>query len=283
MSYGLRNTLYLSLTLLLMIAAGWGLIHFTQTQKLEELENTLSQKEAELQAIKSSSENYDEMLTGFLNTTYKVENHKKELMPDNRVPAVYDYLRIINQGVANTEINFTWSDSVTQSNYGINKFTITGSGNYRNLYNFVQRMERSKPLYKINSLQLQTVNEADRLNHVTFSFQVDSYYDREQDVYQSSMNVLRTSMGITHNPFFPLIHSVPPNEDNLLNVDSSRLIALSRRNAYLVDQNGALQTLEVGDRVYLGRLQNINDDHVTFLLNRGGIADRVTMEIRTRL
>lgn len=284
MSYALRNTIYLSVTLLLMVASGWAFIHFTQTGTLDELKKDIEEKQVGLETFEASAENYQSMLTSFLIGTYKVENHKKDLMPDNRVPPIYDYVRVINQGTANTEVNFTWSDSVSQSNYGINKFTVSGIGNYRNLFNFIQRLEQSKPLFKITSLQLQSIGELERLNDVSFEFQVDAYYRKEKkERYSSVMDINRTSMGITHNPFFPLIHNVPPNEDNLIDVAESRLIALSSRNAYLIDQQGSLHTLNVGDRVYLGHLQTIDDKMVTFVLNKGGITDRVTMEIETKI
>ncbi|MEX0929329.1 MAG: hypothetical protein WD266_07950 [Balneolales bacterium] len=285
MNYALRNTIYLGVTLLLMVGSGWALIRFTQIEYLEELEETHEQKQGELDGYESSAENYEAMLHGFMETTYKVENHDKELMADHRVPVVYDYVRTLNQGAAHTEVNFSWSDSVMQDNYGYNQFTVNGSGSYRNLYNFVQRLERSKPLFKIASLQIQTLGELETLNDVRFDIAVQSYYNRVPDGYEPSVLIQRTSGGISHNPFFPLIHSVPPNEDNLIDIDDSRLIALSRRDAYLIDQQGALQTLRANDEVYLGRVQSINfdDSSITFLLNRGGLSDRVTLNIQTQL
>ncbi|MDR9410662.1 MAG: hypothetical protein RI573_17590, partial [Balneolaceae bacterium] len=81
------------------------------------------------------------------------------------------------------------------------------------------------------------------------------------------------------NPYYPLIRPIPPNEENLPNVEASRLIALTGRTAHIIDQTGVLKRLTIGDRVYLGRLSNINLDarEVIFQLNRGGIADTVTL------
>lgn len=266
-----------------MIASGWGIIYFTQSQKIEELIISNEEKKKEITELKATSDNYKEILGVYMTTTYQVENYKKELMPDNRVAPVYDYIRTINQGTAATEINFNWKDSVTQNSYGLNSFSVSGSGPYRNLYNFIQRIERSKPLYKITSLQLQSVNSEGRLNEVNFEFSIDSYYNRNKDNYKPTREFNRISKGLTHNPFSPLIYNVPSNADNLLNVEDSRLIALSNNKAYMINQAGSLNVLSIGDPVYLGTVESVEKSSVTFLLNRGGLSDRVTIDIKTKL
>ncbi len=50
---------------------------------------------------------------------------------------------------------------------------------------------------------------------------------------------------------------------------------------HIIDQNGTLQRLNIGDRVYLGRLTSINMQRgeAEFQLNRGGIRDRVVLTL----
>ena len=83
-----------------------------------------------------------------------------------------------------------------------------------------------------------------------------------------------------HNPFYPIIHQLPPNSKDLPDVEKSRLVGISERNIYLVDQNGKVRTLDIGDKVYLGHLESIdtNDKSATFYLNKGGIFDKVTLK-----
>jgi hypothetical protein len=50
---------------------------------------------------------------------------------------------------------------------------------------------------------------------------------------------------------------------------------------FIVDEGGSVQSLTVGDDVYLGSLQSIdiNNKSATFNLNKGGITELVTLEI----
>jgi len=86
---------------------------------------------------------------------------------------------------------------------------------------------------------------------------------------------------ITHNPFYPHIHSIPTNRQNLVDVSKSRIIGLTSNQVYLIDQSGEMQTLSRGSNVYLGTLTRINQkqQYAVFQLNRGGVREQVTLHV----
>ena len=100
--------------------------------------------------------------------------------------------------------------------------------------------------------------------------------DANDVVYQEE----RTSARNLHNAFYPLIHSIPKN-DGQVDIERSKLIALSVDTAYLIDQSGNLVNLSVGDEVYLGWLRAIDQKHqvARFTLNQGGIIRKIELKV----
>jgi hypothetical protein len=121
------------------------------------------------------------------------------------------------------------------------------------------------------------------LRDITFTFTLESYYQRieiQEGPVAFSQLVLDEDVS-TFNPFYPLIQTViAPNEDDLVNVEQSRLIGLTGTRIFIVDQGGNVVSLSKGDDVYLGKLESIdlNSRSATFNLNKGGITELVTLE-----
>lgn len=97
----------------------------------------------------------------------------------------------------------------------------------------------------------------------------------------SALEVGKPDRYMNSNPFYPMVHPVPPNEDGLVDVEKSRLIALSTGKAFVKNQDRDVVELNIGDAVYLGTLRKVDQKQqtATFLLNRGGIYDWVTLSI----
>ena len=91
---------------------------------------------------------------------------------------------------------------------------------------------------------------------------------------------------LTPNPiydiFYPLIRNeIPPNIDNLLDVQTAQLLALIPEGAFIADSQGATFLLWEGDQVYLGYLTEIDYElnEVNFVLNKGGIIEKITLTL----
>jgi len=90
---------------------------------------------------------------------------------------------------------------------------------------------------------------------------------------ESVLQVRSPDRTISRNPFYPLIHAVPPNSSGKIDVTRSTLIGVAKDQVFLLDQKKSFRTLAPGDSVYLGILQSISQKNhsATFLLNRGGL------------
>ena len=202
---------------------------------------------------------------------------------------MYDYLNYISNSSEQLRVyfDFNFVDSTAQEQYGIIRSNLNGYGNFVNVVNFINTIENSQLLNKVTALSIAPPggnNEGEEISDITFTFTLESYYERipiQENV--SRTNVLtRNEQVSVFNPFYPLIQpTVPPNTDNLVNVEQSRIIGMTASRIFIVDQGGSVQSLTVGDDVYLGSLQSIdiNNKSATFNLNKGGITELVTLEI----
>lgn len=282
MSYALRNTLILLTTLILMIGSGWIYLNYNFGGEHENLQSQITRKERELRQFTTKANDFVMIQDRHARIIYELENHNKELLANNSVATVYDFLRSINRGLAYTSMNFALMDSVRNADHGIVQVRLDGAGTYRGLFNFLTILEQSKPITRITQLRLAPESgEYDKLERVRFEMMVDMYYARGTTTTSPDLTINTSIAPRLYNPFYPLIHSLPENDRSLVNVDDSRIVGLVQNGAYLVDQSRQMRFLQVGDAVFLGTLfrVNMNERTATFRLNRGGIADLVVLRI----
>lgn len=243
--------------------------------RIENLEREYRQIESTANMFAIAQANYNEAL-------YVRLNHPKELFRDHSSSNFYDYLQELNRGISFTELNYSLNDSTRNQDHGIVSVNIQGEGRYENLVNFIYRLEYSRPLVQIRSVQLDNITDFERLDRVNFQIAIGAYYRRgEWTNYRAALEPSDPFGRILHNPYYPLIHEVAPNIEDLPEADNSRLVVLTGSTVHIIDQNGTLQRLNIGDRVYLGRLTSINMQRgeAEFQLNRGGIRDRVVLTL----
>jgi len=278
MKHGIRNSLILVATLIIMVTGGWFLLDYIYSPQIEELEQRQAERQREYNSYAETAAMYEQTLMELNRQYYIRDNHPKELFHNHRSGRVYDYIRQLNEGISFTNFNYSIRDSVTHGEYGIVTVLLRGEGEYRNLSNFVHRIEHSSAIMHIENLQITNITELGRLSRVTFEMTLQLYYNRDDRLeWQPRMYMADAIGNIGHNPFFPLIHPVPANTRNLIDVDESRLIGITSQFILMRDQGGTLKRLTVGDEVYLGTLQRIDTERqeAIFHLNRGGIFDRV--------
>lgn len=284
MSYALRNTLILLLFFVIIAGSGFSYIYFIQKSTIEELEETLAQNESEYEELSTIAETYPFMESAVESAEAFIDNYDKTLFPTNDPDQIYKFLSEINMEWPRVEFNFIFNDSTTLEQYGIVSSTISGLGSYRAIYNFVNRIENSRPVQKVSNIQLTPINQLGEYGNSNFSFDVQSYYARsdEIEVSEEDLVMVYRNPDLFHNPFYPLIRDIEPNEDNLTNVENSNLIGISSSRIFLRNQDGQLVNLSMNDPVYLGRLVSINvqSGQAIFRLNKGGIIEDVTLEVR---
>lgn len=281
MSYALRNSLILLLVFILFVAGGGSYIYFVQRPQIDELQNQVTAKSGELRQKQQIANQYNSVLEQFENATFFINNYEKKLYTDSNEDRVFDFMNDLNTGNSYTDFTFSFSDSTAEGQYGIMMMNISGEGYYRYLINFIRKMEYSEPLNKINELEITPINDLENYGRVSFDFILESYYNRTTEFGSPEPDVVNATFSSLHNPFFPLIRDIKPNEENLTNIEQSKLIALSSNRVFLLDQTGALQKIRLGEKVYLGTLTNIDlsGGSATFQLNKGGIIERITLEV----
>lgn len=283
MSYALRNTLILLLVFLLITGGGWAYLTFIQNPKIDSLQTRVSDKSTEYANKQQTANEYEKLADQYEQAQYYIKNYDKTLYPTSNEDKVFDFINTLNSGISTIDFAFTFEDSVSQGEYGAINMNITGSGYYRNLVNYIRKLEFSRPINKVEQLNINPINSLEDYGRVNFSFSLTSLYSRENVIDSTELTVNNDSvLASVYNPFYPMIREVQPNEDNLTEVESSSLVALSGNRVFLVDQNGTMQRLQVGDRVYLGRLESVNmqEQSATFQLNKGGIIEHVTLEVQ---
>lgn len=281
MSYGVRNTIILLVVLTTFIGGGWSYIYFYQEPKLEELKQNVEQTRNDLNQKQQKANQLSTLQNRFDEATKFFNNYNKGLYPNSNEDNVYDFLDRISTGSAYTDFTFSFSDSTTYNQYGVISMQVTGEGYYRNFINFIRQIELSKPLNKVSQVTVDPINELDSYGKVNYRFSLKSFYDRVKLLGEADLTIRDNLLGSVYNPFYPLIRSVESNENNLVDVENSSLIAISSDKVFLLDQEGKMQRLSEGDKVYLGKLSSVNIDEGTalFTLNKGGIVERVTLQV----
>ena len=283
MKYGIRNTLILIFTLLLLAGGGYFYIENRFSEDIESERERSVQLSTELQDVQQSADMFTTAQANYNTVLYTRLNHPKELFRNHSSSNLYNYLQELNRDISFTQLNYSLSDSVLQNDHGVINVNIQGEGRYENLVNFLYRIEYSRPLIQVRTVQLDNITDLERLDRVNFQVSLGAYYRRGNWTnYRAALEPSGPLGEILHNPYYPLIHEVPANVDGLPNVDDSRLVVLTGSRAHIIDQTGTLQRLGIGDRVYLGRLSsiNMNRGEAVFEQNRGGIRDRVVLSLQ---
>jgi len=171
---------------------------------------------------------------------------------------------------------------------GINYYTykVSGRMNYNNVYKLIYAIEQSKELKKITQLSLGNLIRTDQdgvpLFLVSFEMTVQVYHSSDNRFAPAVFTENRLSTGPIYDAFYPLIRNeIPPNVDGLLDVQGAKLLALIPEGAFVADTKGNTYLVWEGEQVYLGYLTKIDYDNnsVSFILNKGGIIEKVTLEL----
>jgi hypothetical protein len=179
-----------------------------------------------------------------------------------------------------------------EKSFNTSLYLLTGSATFNGLSQFIQALEHWPLFYKIERLDLQSSTFEDQYREdltwkgVDFTMEVRAYSDPSatdaaERLAAAEYEPLKRA---TYNPFYPLIEAeIPPNEEDLLEVDGSVLKAIAGNRAFLQDQHGKLVSLGLGDRVYLGYLTRIDplSGECTFTLNKGGWVEQKVLQIET--
>lgn len=284
MSNSIRNTILLLFVLALFIAGSAWYLQFVQHEEIENLNESIGELEAEYGLMADIVNHLPELQIQLEESEQTLQSMEYSLFRNSSPDLVFEYLSDARGGLPLLEFNYMFEDSSNQESYGLSRSTIQGGGTYRSLYHFIDRIENGSPMQKIENLIITPLNSPEEYDQVTYSFSLTSYYNRhffpDSQIYEGAPFFAGSEA--LYNPFFPLVRTPEPNTRNLVNVESSRMVGISRTRIFLRDQNGQFVTLNINDRVYLGILNEIDiqNRRALFTLNKGGISETVTLEIQ---
>jgi Tfp pilus assembly protein PilO len=262
----------------LMVGSGWSRFYMVEDAELARLGSTIAEKKTVLQEHQRIANNYENLRIQYQTLKDNVDEHAKLLVKANNADQVYSSLIDMGQNNAFTYMNFIAIDSANYDQFGVLKFDVSGEGHYKNVNQFVNKLEYGRSLFKIKDLTIEPQRELDNLGKVNYSFTLESIFDRNSIFDDYSTAPKMQMPAFTYNSFYPLIHDVKDNDENLPNVEQSKLVSLGSNSISIRDQNGKIKYLYIGDRVYLGKLISVDtgEKSATFELNEGGIIKYIT-------
>jgi hypothetical protein len=288
MNRKLKNTLALVGLLVVILLAGGIYIFVFQGGKIKEYNK-------KLEGLKANHYN-----TGQLTMEYQ-QLQKKAAVMDSVLAArkfnipqnlssikFFTFVNKVSSGFSqNTQVNVEFNAQNKDRNFFYYEYKLSGSGDFNEVYKLIYAIEQSKELKKVKSItmanNITTSKEGIPNFLVSFSMLVDVYFADNNRFSPPTFVENNLNTPSIYDVFYPLIRNeIPPNVDNLLDVQGARLLALIPEGAFIADSKGNTYLLWEGQQVYLGYLTKIDYAHntVSFILNKGGIIDKVDLTLQ---
>ena len=288
MNRKLKNTLALVGLLIVILLAGGIYIYVFQGGKIKKDNKKLTE-------LKANHYN-----TGQLTTEYQQLQKRAAVMDSVLASRRFNipqnlssikFFTFVNKVTAdfseNTHVNVEFDQRNKDRNFYYYEYKINGNGDFNEVYKLIYAIEQSKELKKINKVLMSNTitTSKDGIPNflVSFSMIVDVYFSDNNRFAPPSFVENNLSAPTIYDDFYPLIRNqIPPNLDNLLDVQGAKLLALIPEGAFLSDSKGNTYLLWEGQQVYLGYLTKIDYAHnsVSFILNKGGIIDKVNLTLQ---
>ena len=291
------NTLLLSVFLAAAAGGGYYVTGREQPAELAAVQaeiEAIENRDAEVETLIAEEATASEEAAATLarwNTRYKV------LPAELSSADVVAYLNALSsRGFQRFDLSLTGvTPGETASYY---TYQVTGEAYFESLYAYVWHVENSRGLYRVRDLSVKkkvtTIggggegNPGRQVVLAEFAMAVDAYFSTNNDISAPDSAVVPPKEAFPArraavNPFFPFIlEELPPNTDDLVEPETDPLISVIGGTA-VFDRAGEIRQLRAGDRVYLGRISNVDPQRakVTVEFNRGGIRERMTLDLDT--
>lgn len=285
MNRKIKNTLVL-LVLLILIAVTGGIYIFPIQH------SKISSKKKILKGLKSKSYNkgelekqYQTLLTKS-HTLDSILASRKFNIPKNLSSInFYDFITNVSSNFSpDTHVDIALVNQGKDKAFNYYEYKLTGTSTYNDLFGLVYALEQSKELKKISAVTLNNsiTTDKDGIPHFEVGFTITAkvYYSDNDRFTTTKFVENNLHAPLSYNVFYPLIRNViPPNTNDLLNVEGAKLLALVPEGAFLSDSKGNTYLLWEGEQVYLGYLTKIDykNNKVNFIINKGGVIEHVDL------
>ncbi|MDK9701475.1 MAG: hypothetical protein OEM52_15180, partial [bacterium] len=284
-SYAVRNSIVLAVLLMLVHGVGWFAFVIPMRKESAKLRKEIILLEQKITAdaalpldIENSKKSLDELRKRWL-------DRKKILPKDENTRLSYGYINgLVNRTSKPFPFDFDFNDQKDTMGLMVRRYSFRADATYQSLYDFISFFENHKRLMIITDIQmdakplLEGEDARDNLTSVNAKLVAYSSASGNDSIASQLPKALKTRW----NPFKALVTDrLPRNEDNLVEVNRAKLVAITAEQAYVQDQGSKLIVLKEGDPVYLGFVTRIdaNSARVEFTLNYGGFIRKRTLDL----
>jgi len=282
-----KNTILLAIILFVIILVG-GIYTFV-IQK-----GQISDKEKKLEEINVNAYDTDDLIEQLLTLQDRASELDSILsLRKYNVPVIlrqskfYDFVNKVSYKFSpNSFVNIEYKSIENEQHFSKYIYVLNGTATFNDLYELIYAIEQSKELKKVTNVSLSNFVNVDEEGFahylVNFRFEVAVYFSDNDRFASSNLKENRLTPNPLYDIFYPLVRNeIPPNVDNLLDVQNAQLLALIPEGAFIANNNGDTYLLWEGDEVYLGYLTEIDyeNSEVHFIMNKGGIIEKVTLSL----
>lgn len=289
MSYKIRNSIVLGALLLLIVGVGTYMRAFHLPKKEAAIDAEIKRIDEELSNTPHLLHEYNSLSATVAETKKRWESRSKEIPPEDNTGKTYAYFSSLIEKSGGLKLNMVYQGLQARGNYGYNAYNLRGEGAFSNLYKFLWYIENGRKLFKISALNMKGVElpltDKERPGDliVTFEMTVHAFFAAIPELSKPNTSHDGEPTYIGRNPFEPVITAnLPPNKNNLVEIERADLKAVIPGRAFVLDQNQQFRILETGDEVYLGYVTRISSEQgkIECTLNKGGIIENVELKIR---
>ena len=287
MNKKLRSTLVLLTFLILILILGGSYLYFIQGKKLDEKREKLKELQvkaldpqellAQYQALLVKSNQLDSILA---NREFNIPQNLSSIK-------FFNFVNNITNGFSDkAQVNIEFLEQKPEKEFFYYEYKLTGFGYFNEVYSLIYSIEHSKELKKVVNVTLgnlvQTKDEDVPVYLVNFVMTAKTYFSNDNRFAPATFVENNLSAPTLYDAFYPLIRNeIPPNVDELLDVQGASLLALIPEGAFIADSKGNTYLIWEGEQVYLGYLTKIDyqNSRVSFILNKGGIIEKMDLEL----
>lgn len=288
MSYQTRNiiVLFIFCALISLVSGSFTVYHYPR--KIGKVNKNIEKLKKQISALEGIENKFCQLEKAIKEQEGKIANWDKKIVSSVSSATTYKYLDTILKYCGVIEFNLFFGESKSSKGYNYNVFRVKGEGSFGKIFRFISYLERGPEIYKINKLKLKLVESKDPETGkdkivIPFEMELWSLYADVNDLPQINRTLNDVHVKNISNPFYPYIRgNIPPNINNLLEVERAELKAVLPEKVMIADNSGKIHVLREGDEVYLGYLSKIDleKNQVEFVLNKGGLVDKFTLQLR---
>lgn len=288
MNKKLRSTLVLLILLILVLVGGGIYIFAIQGNEIDEKSEQLKELNANAIDPVELIQRYEQLAERSAMLDSILANRPFNIPQNLSSIKFYNFINDAVTGHSgSSQVNVEYAEQKQEKEFFYHLYKLNGHGYFNEVYKLIYAIENSKELKKIQSVSFGNLVKTDSEDGipqflVSFAMNVQVYFSNDNRFAPANYVENDLNTGSIYDIFYPLIRNeIPPNVDGLLDVQGAKLLALIPEGAFMADDKGNTFLIWEGEQVYLGYLTKIdyNNSSVSFILNKGGIIERVDLSL----